>query len=655
MKHGFVRVGCYSPEVTVADCKKNAEAIIEAVKCASEKEISLLVLPELCITGYTCSDLFLQKPLLNSAVAALIDIAQKTAPYNVLFAVGLPMVYNSSVFNCAAWIHRGKILAFIPKTHIPNYSEFYEARHFTSARVLEGRCDLRIDLAPSYTDIPFGTDIVIQDRVRRSFTLATEICEDLWVNNNPSVYHAQAGAAVIVNLSASNEVVGKKEYRSLLVQAQSGRLACAYLYADAGPGESTTDLIFASHNLIAENGKLLAESERFGNGFIFTEIDLDRIWTERRRQTTFTPSNIEYTKIFVDLLVEKPSFTLTRAVSKTPFVPSEDSERENRCEEIIQMQSHSLAKRLKHTGCKTAVIGLSGGLDSTLAFLAAYDAFSILGLNHDGLYAVTMPCFGTTDRTYNNAVKLAHSLKTGFKEINIEKSVLQHFNDIGHDVSKHDVVFENSQARERTQVLMDIANQVNGLVIGTGDLSELALGWATYNGDHMSMYGVNSSIPKTLVRYLVKHKALEFAKLHTPEADTISNTLTDILNTPVSPELLPPVDGNIAQKTEEIVGPYELHDFFLYYVIRWGYTPGKILYLAEQAFKPDVKDAEYSRKEIISWLKNFYKRFFSQQFKRSCLPDGAKVGTVSLSPRGDWRMPSDASASLWLSELEKLT
>ena len=651
---GFVRAGCFSPEVTVADCRKNADAIIAAVGKASQKEVDLLVFPELCVTGYTCSDLFLQKPLLNAASASVIDIAQKTAPYNVLFAVGLPIVYNSSVFNCAAWIHRGKILAFIPKTYIPTYGEFYEGRHFTSAKILEGRCDLRLDLAPNYTDIPFGTDVIIQDRVRRSFTVASEICEDLWVSLNPSVSHAQAGAAVIVNLSASNEVVGKKEYRSLLVQAQSGRLACAYLYADAGPGESTTDLIFASHNIIAENGRILAQSERFNEGFIYTEIDLDRIWTERRRQTTFTPSNSEYTKIFVDLLVEKPSFDLSRAVSKTPFVPSEDSEIENRCEEIMKMQSHALAKRLKHTGCKTAVVGLSGGLDSTLALLVAYEAFSILGLSHEGLLAVTMPCFGTTDRTYNNAVKLAQSLKTGFREITIEKSVLQHFADIGHDSKIHNVVFENSQARERTQILMDIANQVNGLAIGTGDLSELALGWATYNGDHMSMYGVNASIPKTLVRYLVKHKAYEFKQKQTPESSVIFDTLIDILHTPVSPELLPPVDGKIAQKTEEIVGPYELHDFFLYYVVRWGYTPGKILYLAEQAFKPEAKDAPYSRKEILFWLKNFYSRFFAQQFKRSCLPDGAKVGTVSLSPRGDWRMPSDASASLWLEEVNSL-
>lgn len=655
MKHGFIRVGCYSPEVTVGDCKKNSAAIIEAVIEAVDKDIELLVFPELCITGYTCSDLFLQKTLLNAASASLIEIAQKTAAYNVLFSVGLPIVYNSSVFNCAAWILKGKILACIPKTHIPNYGEFYEARHFTSAKVLEGRCDLRLDISPQHTNIPFGTDIILQDRGNRSFTLATEICEDLWVSKSPSIEHAQAGAAVIVNLSASNEVVGKKEYRSLLVQSQSGRLACAYLYADAGPSESTTDLIFASHNIIAENGRILVESGRFGNGFVFTEIDLDRIWTERRRQTTFTPSNVEYTKVYIDFLVSNLSFNLTRQVSKTPFVPGEDSEIENRCEEIIQMQSHALAKRLKHIGCKTAVVGLSGGLDSTLALLVAYEAFSILGLSHEGLIAVTMPCFGTTDRTYNNAVKLAQSLNTGFKEVNIEKSVLQHFIDIGHDKAKHDVVFENSQARERTQVLMDIANQVNGIVIGTGDLSELALGWATYNGDHMSMYGVNASIPKTLVRYLVKHKAYEFARKQTPEGNSIFNTLTDILDTPVSPELLPPVDGKIVQKTEEIVGPYELHDFFLYYVIRWGYTPEKVLYLAEQAFNLESKGSTYSRKEIISWLKNFYKRFFAQQFKRSCLPDGAKVGTVSLSPRGDWRMPSDASAALWLSEIEKLT
>ncbi|MDR3283862.1 MAG: NAD(+) synthase, partial [Treponema sp.] len=500
-----------------------------------------------------------------------------------------------------------------------------------------------------FPTVPFGTDILIADAKNKDFVIAAEICEDLWVPSPPSSRHALAGATVVVNLSASNEIIGKADYRRTLAASQSGRLACAYLYADAGQGESTTDMVFAGHNLIAENGAILAESELFAGGLIFADIDLERLTQERRRMTTFAlcaerttcaeRAVPAYRHIGVDLNPKAPA--LRRYVDPHPFVPADKTARSRRCREVIELQAQGLAKRLAHTQAKTAVIGLSGGLDSTLALLVACRAFRIRGRAHSDIHAVTMPCFGTTRRTRDNAAALARALGVTFREINIEQAVRGHFADIGQDEAVHDTAYENSQARERTQVLMDLANKTGGLVIGTGDLSELALGWATYNGDHMSMYGVNSSIPKTLVRYLVEWFA---------DNTDVSPVLRDILDTPVSPELLPPEEGRISQKTEELVGPYELHDFFLYYVLRWGFSPAKIFFLAQNAF-----GAAYPAETILQWLKVFYRRFFSQQFKRSCMPDGAKVGTVNLSPRGDWRMPSDASAAAWERELEQLS
>ena len=666
MNYGFFRAACASPDVVVADCNANADAIIDLAKKAAAGGAQLIVFPELCITAYTCGDLFLQRTLLDGALSALKRICAETAELNALILVGLPLVDNGATYNCAAILHRGNILALVPKTYIPTYNEFYERRHFAPAD--------RDEINSIYIDennaaVPFGTNILIADKSNPLFLLGTEICEDVWVPLSPSTHASLSGATVIANLSASNEIIGKADYRRTLVSAQSAKTMTAYLYADCGNGESTTDLVFAAHNILAENGTILAQSDLFSSGITYADFDLERLAQERKRTTTFADcqrnEKDDFVTITIDLGSRKNAVqkkdsaaqrqTLLRTVAPHPFVPSGKTERAERCRAVIELQAQGLAKRLRHIHSQCAVIGLSGGLDSTLALLVTVRAFMLCGIPAEKIRAVTMPCFGTTDRTYNNACFLAKETGATLLEIPIANAVRQHFKDIGQDESVHDVTYENCQARERTQVLMDIANKHNGIVIGTGDLSELALGWATYNGDHMSMYGVNASIPKTLVRHLVNWFSDDAEE---KGRNTLAEVLRNILDTPVSPELFPPDGKNISQKTEDIVGPYELHDFFLYYVLRFGFSPSKIFYLAEQAFitQPQAQggQAVYDKATIKKWLVSFYKRFFAQQFKRSCLPDGAKVGTVNLSPRGDWRMPSDASARLWVDEAEAL-
>ena len=622
MKDGFIRCAAITPDIKVADCEHNAEQIIKLARQAAEMDVSAAVFPELCITGYTCGDLFLHKALLDSAEKALIKIAEETAALDMIIFVGLPVSFGGKLYNCAAAVKSGQILGFVPKINIPNYSEFYEARHFVSGKDAYGEIE-RFGGAP-IGQILFESNIV-------GLTFAAEICEDLWVSNPPSGDLAAAGATVICNLSASDEVIGKGEYRKQLVKSQSARLICGYIYADAGIGESTQDMVFSGHDLICDNGTLLAESKKFTTGITYSEIDIHRIDSERRRMNTFPQfSEREYCRVKFSLNIK--DITLSRKYEPMPFVPSDKIDLASRCEEILTMQATGLLTRLRHIGCKNAVIGLSGGLDSTLALIVTVHAFDMLGLDRKGITAVTMPCFGTTKRTKSNACKLAEAYGVTLKEVDISAAVRQHFADIGQSEDDHDVTYENGQARERTQVLMDIANKQNGIVIGTGDLSELALGWATYNGDHMSMYGVNASVPKTLVRHLTAYE------MNTTADKELAAVLADVLDTPVSPELLPPSDGEISQKTEDIVGPYELHDFFLYYFVRCTFSPEKIFRLAKTAF-----NGKFDDDTIKKWLGIFMRRFFTQQFKRSCLPDAPKVGSVTLSPRGDLRMPSDAS------------
>ena len=636
MRQGFIKVAALTPKVKVADTTYNREQICMLIDEAQEKSAKILVFPELCITGYTCGDLFYQELLLREAKKELLAIAKYTERKDCLVFVGLPLEHQGKLYNVAAAIAQGKVLGLVPKTHIPNYNEFYERRHFVSGMKQPVPVALDEDII-----VPMGTQILFQCRQMPALKIAAEICEDVWAPNPPGVDHALAGATVLVNLSASDETTGKDIYRKSLVTGQSGRLICGYIYCSAGDGESTQDVVYSGHNLIAENGSLLAESRRFCNESIYTELDIARLNEERRRMSTFPASNETYINIEFSLKEEQTE--LTRFVDPAPFVPGNKADREKRCEEIFMIQAMGLKKRLEHTNAATAVVGLSGGLDSTLALLVMVKAFDLLNRDHKDIVAVTMPGFGTTDRTYDNAVSLIKSLGATFREVSIVDSVRTHFRDIGQDEAVHDVTYENGQARERTQILMDIANKSGGMVIGTGDMSELALGWATYNGDHMSMYGVNASVPKTLVRHLVRYYA------DTCGDETLQKVLYDVLDTPVSPELLPPEDGKISQKTEDIVGPYELHDFFLYYILRFGCTPKKIYRLAKYAF-----DGTYDTETIQKWLKTFYRRFFSQQFKRSCLPDGPKVGTVAVSPRGDLRMPSDASARIWMEELDHL-
>ncbi len=636
MKDGFITVATATPQVAVADCEANAQAILACINEMAAAHAKVMVLPELCITGYTCNDLFWQTKLLDEAEAALSVIAEGSRQVDALIAVGMPLRVAGKLLNVAAMLCRGKVLGFVPKVNLPAYNEFYETRHFTSGSADMGTVQFDGE------EVPVGTNLLFSCENMADLCVATEICEDLWVPNPPSVHHALAGASVICNLSASDEMVGKGGYRRDLVAGQSARLVCAYLYATAGEGESTTDLVFGGQNLIAENGTVLAESATFENEINVATIDVQRLASERRRMSTFPAADAgEYREISFALTEEETK--LVRFFDADPFVPSSADQLSDRCEEILNIQALGLKKRLAHTHAKSAVVGISGGLDSTLALLVTARAFDMLGLSRKGIVAVTMPGFGTTDRTYNNAVAMIKSLGATFKEVSIAKAVMQHFADIDHDASIHDVTYENSQARERTQILMDIANQANGFVIGTGDLSELALGWATYNGDHMSMYAVNASVPKTLVRHLVRHYA------DTRADAALAGVLYDVLDTPVSPELLPPEDGAISQKTEDLVGPYELHDFFLYQMLRMCFPPSKIYRIAKEAFA-----GRYSNETILKWLRTFYWRFFSQQFKRSCLPDGPKVGSVAVSPRGDLRMPSDACVSAWIKEVEAL-
>lgn len=636
MQDGFIKIAAATPQIRVADCVYNAREILSLIHTADTEGVRVLTLPELCVTGYTCGDLFLQDTLLNGALEGLSTILNGTCTTDMLIAVGMPLCHQGKLYNCAVLIQSGLILGVIPKTHLPNYGEFQEIRWFYSGASTKSTITL------CNQAVPFGTGLLFSCNTFQKLTVGVELCEDVWGSAPPSVRLAQEGATLVLNLSASNEVAGKSQYRRLLLQAHSARLVCGYVYASAGEGESSTDLVFGGHNLLCENGAMVAE-RRFETGLTTGEFDLQKLSYERQRMNTFPAPTGAYPAIPFSLAPKKT--TLTRAISPTPFVPEDKNNRAERCDEILTIAALGLKKRLEHTGAKTAIIGLSGGLDSTLAILITALALKKCNRPTTDITAVTMPCFGTTNRTRDNATQLAELLGASFQQIDIGKAVAQHFKDINQSMDCLDVTFENGQARERTQVLMDLANQTGGIVIGTGDLSELALGWATYNGDHMSMYSVNGSIPKTLVRHLVAYLADE-ASATNPKLTAV---LQDILATPVSPELLPPKDGEISQKTEDLVGPYELHDFFLYYMVRWAFSPKKIYRLAKQGL-----GHRYSDEILLKWLKNFYRRFFSQQFKRSCLPDGPKVGTISFSPRGDWRMPSDAISALWLQELETL-
>ena len=636
MKHGFVKVAAATPDIRVADVEFNTSKICEAISEACEQKAKIIVFPELCVTGYTCSDLFTQDVLLKVAKEALIRIAEYTADKDILVFAGAPLSVGGKLYNVAAAMNRGKVIGLTTKTFLPNYAEFYEMRQFTPGPETAGYIDF------NGQKVPFGPQLLFTDSEMEDLIVSAEICEDVWSPVPPSIRAALEGATVIVNCSASDETIGKDTYRRELISGQSARLIAGYIYANAGEGESTTDVVFGGHNIIAENGAILKQSKRYHNEIIYSELDIQRIISERRKNTTFKTA-VGQTLIRIPFHINNEETVLTRTFPKRPFVPADERARAQRCEEILTIQAMGLKKRLAHTNSRTAVVGISGGLDSTLALLVTARAFDMLGRDKKDIIAVTMPCFGTTDRTYNNACEMTRKTGATLKEVPIADAVNIHFRDIGQDPENHDVTYENSQARERTQVLMDIANRTGGMVIGTGDMSELALGWATYNGDHMSMYGVNASVPKTLVRHLVKYAADE-----TPDEE-LRRVLYDVLDTPVSPELLPPKDGDIAQKTEDLVGPYELHDFFLYYMLRFGYEPAKIFRLAEVTF-----DGDYDRETILKWLKTFCRRFFAQQFKRSCLPDGPKIGTVALSPRGDWRMPSDACATVWMKELEEI-
>lgn len=718
MIEGFLRVAVSTPKIKVADVRFNTDAVLREIGEADRQGVSLLVFPELVLTAYTCADLFHQTILIERAAAALDEVAEATRRTQLVAVVGVPFMVDHKLYNCAAVLHAGRILALVPKKNLPNYSEFYERRWFTPGQARVVTLTHRSAVTGEEYAIPFGMNILVEALDRPDFRLACEICEDVWVLDPPSTRHVLAGATVIANTSASDETVGKDSYRRELIRSTSARLVSVYCYANAGDGESTTDLVFGGQDIIAENGSVVTEGRRFDTGLYIADVDLQRITQERARMTTFPDIDDalrdEYSIVKFRFAEETlagqvaaDAADLRRYVDPKPFVPSGAAERNARCDEIFTIQALGLKKRLEHTGCQSAVIGISGGLDSTLALLVIARAFDMLGLPRENIISVTMPAFGTTDRTYNNAVTLTRLLHATLREINIKAAVLQHFQDIGHDPEDHSVVYENAQARERTQILMDIANQSNGIVIGTGDLSELALGWATYNADHMSMYGVNAGVPKTLVRYLVKFVA------DTSEDADLAHCLNDIFDTPVSPELLPPTgDGQISQKTEDLVGPYELHDFFLYQILRYGFSPRKVYALALHAFSAEnqagthaksgvtakssagvasacevttaaaetlagVKSdgglqsacevtaaaadtlaagqAEaYDATTILKWLRKFYWRFFSQQFKRSCLPDGPKVGSIAVSPRGDLRMPSDAVVAIWIDELKEL-
>lgn len=738
MIEGFLRVAVATPKIKVADVRFNTDAVLREIVEADRQGASLLVFPELVLTAYTCADLFHQTILIERAAAALDEVAEATRRTQLVAVVGVPYMVDHKLYNCAAVLHAGRILALVPKKNLPNYSEFYERRWFTPGQTRVVTLPHRSAVTGEEYAIPFGMNILVEAMDRPDFRLACEICEDVWVLDPPSTRHVLAGATVIANTSASDETVGKDSYRRELIRSTSARLVSVYCYANAGDGESTTDLVFGGQDIIAENGSVVTEGKRFNIGLYIADVDLQRITQERARMTTFPeiddalrdeysivkfrftpaaektgegpvkeiaggaaqtsddaektssaaaqPRKKSFEEVFAAYVGQQVPTAVTatgasaqtgvggasrvatgvvaetlagqlaadaadlrRYVDPKPFVPSGAAERHARCDEIFTIQALGLRKRLEHTGCRSAVIGISGGLDSTLALLVIARAFDMLGLPRENIISVTMPAFGTTDRTYRNAVTLTRLLHATLREIDIKAAVLQHFQDIGHDPEDHSVVYENAQARERTQILMDIANQSNGIVIGTGDLSELALGWATYNADHMSMYGVNAGVPKTLVRYLVKFVA------DTSEDADLARCLNDIFDTPVSPELLPPTgDGQISQKTEDLVGPYELHDFFLYQILRYGFSPRKVYALALHAFSAENQAEVYDAATILKWLRKFYWRFFSQQFKRSCLPDGPKVGSIAVSPRGDLRMPSDAVVQIWIDELKEL-
>ena len=638
-EQGFVRVGAIVPKLKVADTEFNCNEIIKQIEIASNNKIQIAVFPELCITGYTCQDLFEQDILLEEAEKSLDKILEYTNNLDIICIIGMPIKAENQLFNTAVVIQKGRILGIVPKTFIPNYSEFYEKRWFTSSKNANNK---EIEILGQ--KVPFGIDLLFKDKANNEICFGIEICEDVWAVEPPSNKLSLLGANIIFNLSASNEVIGKKEYRRELVKMQSAKTISGYVYCSSGVNESTSDVVFSGESMIFENGSCLTNNQRFDfeSNMIFTEIDTKRLANDRRKNISFmgNPVDLEYREIKIN--IPDNIENLTREYSKTPFVPEDKKKISEICEEILNIQSYGLAKRLLHTNINKTVIGISGGLDSTLAFLVIIKAYEILNLPKENIIAITMPGFGTTSRTHKNSIKLINEYGATFREINITKSSLQHFEDIGHDKKMKDITYENAQARERTKILMDIANKENGLVIGTGDLSELALGWCTYNGDHMSMYAVNASIPKTLVKYIIKWVA-ENSK------EECKNIINDILDTPISPELLPPDEkGNIEQKTEEQVGPYILHDFFLYHFLRYGAEPKKIYILACKTFKQDFK-----KEEIKHWLQVFIKRFFTQQFKRNCMPDGPKVGTVSLSPRGDLRMPSDVNYNIWLKNLSE--
>ncbi len=642
--YGFVKVGAVVPKIEVANCRYNIDSIYELIVKAEKDKVAVLTFPELCVTGYTCADLFFQATLIEECEKSIAELLEKTKDIDMLITIGAPVKATYKLYNCAIAIYKGKILCIIPKTFIPNYGEFYEKRWFSPADELS-----TININYCGQDTIISSNILIQHESIKELCIGVEICEDLWSPIPPSTLQALAGANLILNLSASNDYVGKAKDRERLIQTQSNKCMCAYIYASAGFGESTTDLVFGGKISIYEKGEVLADNKRFNieSELVFADVDLEKLSISRQKNITFADSQLKYANDYEKVYFNVKSIESTdinRKIDKYPFIPSVKVTLAERCNEIFEIQINALAKRILHTKAKALVIAVSGGLDSTLALLVCAKTCDKLGLDRKMITAITMPGFGTSSRTYNNAVEMIEKIGATFREISIKDVVTLHFKMIEHDINKHDVVYENSQARERTKILMDVANQQNGLAIGTGDLSELALGWATYNGDHMSMYGLNSSVPKTLIKHIIKHLAdCEFK-------DSIKDILYDILDTPVSPELLPPDnEGKISQKTEELVGPYELHDFFLYYVMRFGYRPSKIFFLAKTAFKDD-----YDEEIIYKWLRNFYSRFFSQQFKRSCMPDGPKVGSISLSPRGDWRMPSDASSKIWMDDLEKI-
>ena len=635
MKDGFIKCAAAGMQAVLANPKKNAQQIIHIIKAQDEAGVQLLVFPELSLSGYTCGDLFYQQSLLEACNRELIRVMKETEETEVLACIGMPFMYGNNVYNVAAMIQKGKLLGLVPKTYIPNYGDVNESRYFAQAP------EKNIELIFNAGSVYFGTKLLFVGP--KGLVVGCEICEDMWTPVNPATYHVLAGANVIVNLAASTEGAGKTDLRRSVIVSNSMRMCCGYVYASGGAGESSTDAVFGAHHMIAENGSILSEAEVYQSETISAEIDIASINECRRKSTSFTTGNTDDYQTISFTLREQET-KLSRKYEKQPFLYKKNGSYHECLQEIFKVQVHGLARRLSHIHCENAVLGLSGGLDSTLAILVAAKAFDVLGLDRSGILAVTMPCFGTTNRTYDNACMLAKEIGATLKEVPIKKAMLQHFEDINQSLDNHDVTYENAQARERTQVIMDMANQCNGLVIGTGDLSELALGWATYNGDHMSMYAVNASIPKTVIRYMVEDLASDW------ESDAMEKVLLDILDTPVSPELLPPVDGTISQKTEDLVGPYELHDFFLYHMFVYGSSPSKIYRIAALTF-----EAEYSKETILKWLKIFYRRFFTQQFKRSCMPDGPKATSISFSPRTSLHMPSDAYSELWLEELEQIT